>query len=782
MAFRLKHSAAGLGFVLLLFFASGFSALLYQTIWQRMLGFFSGVDVYSVTITVAAFMGGLGCGSLAGGHWADRLSAKRRLLVFAAAEAVIALFALRSKWFYYDLLYQQWHTLSASPVLLPLVLFVSLLVPTFCMGLTLPILAKTFTATIEKASSVVGYLYGVNTLGAAVGALVTPWILLRRFGFGDILAIGAGLNAVCAIGAVFLWWRRRGETASVPPETNVPGSPLSGEASRFPARVWILIYALSGFIALALEIVWFRLLGVLQKSTAFTFPTLLAVYLGGLAAGVMIGVPFAKRTRRPAVTFLALQGGITLYAGGAFALLLHHVSRREFLKPLWTYLGGYEPVNAADMLAAMRAWILGAEIAPALGESARFGLFLYFVLPLFLIAPATLLMGLSFPFLQRLVQDNALLLGRRVGWLQTLNIVGSMLGAMVVGWWLLGWLGSTGTFRLLVILGGGFLILAAWQSTQQRWSRLVGLAVSLVLVGWVASRIPAASRLWAKLHGAAPRAIIAREGASGLAVLKGHQDGFEKEAVWVFTNGIGQSWLPFGGVHSQIGLLAVALHPNPAEVAVIGLGSGDTVYALGGSPHTTEVTCIEIIDGIRSTLTELAPRITYSALDSLLADSRVQWISTDGRAYILRSGKKFDVIEADALRPNSAYSGNLYSWEYFTMLKAHLKPDGLAITWAPTDRVLASFLAVFPHAILVDGIAIGSQQPIATDRAEILARLSHPFTSEHYRRLERDLQPLMTSLLAGHFQRFFEETQRPARRDLNSDLFPKDEYMVPPQL
>ena len=70
------------------------------------------------------------------------------------------------------------------------------------------------------------------------------------------------------------------------------------------------------------------------------------------------------------------------------------------------------------------------------------------------------------------------------------------------------------------------------------------------------------------------------------------------------------------------------------------------------------------------------------------------------------------MIEADALRPNSAYSGNLYSTEYFQMLKAHLKPDGLAVTWAPTDRVLASFLAVFPHVIVVDGIAIGSQQPL----------------------------------------------------------------------
>jgi spermidine synthase len=781
MAFRPTRSGATLAFVLLLFFASGFAALLYQTIWQRMLGFFSGVDVYSVTITVAAFMAGLGCGSLAGGHLADRLSSKNRLLAFGIAEGIITLFALGSKWLYYDLLYLNWSALGNSPLLLPVVLFVSLLIPTFCMGMTLPILAKTFTARIEAASAIIGYLYGVNTLGAAVGALATPWILLRHFGFAQILQIGAALNAICAVGALVLWWWVSRDSAPAPAEATKPQKRPTAEASRFSVRVWMLIYALSGFIALALEIVWFRLLGVLQKSTAFTFPTLLAVYLGGLAAGVIIGVPLARRIRRPAVAFLALQSGITLYAGAAFALLLHHVSRRAFLKPLWTYLGGYEPINAADLSTVIPAWLSGAEIAPALAETARFGLLLYFVLPFVLIAPATLLMGLSFPVLQKLVQDNPVLLGRRVGWLQTLNIAGSMLGAVIIGWLLLGWLGSSGTFKLLVVLGGIFLCLAAWQITHQRWSRLASIVISILLVGWIASRIPSSPRLWAKLHGAVPRAIIAREGPSGLVAFKGHQDGFEKDVVWVFTNGLGQSWLPYGSVHTQIGLLAVALHPKPTDVAVIGLGSGDTVYALGGSPHTTVLTCIEIIERNRDGLKDLATRIRYPALDALLTDSRIKWVFTDGRAYILRSGGQFDVIEADALRPNSAYSGNLYSTEYFEMLKAKLRPDGLAVTWAPTDRVLSSFLAVFPYAILVDGIAIGSQQPITAEPAEILGRMTDPFTSEYYRRIEGDLRPLLANLLAGKYRRFSPETERPALRDLNSDLFPKDEYMIPPQ-
>ena len=781
MAFRVKRSGGLLAFVLLLFFGSGFAALLYQTIWQRMLGFFSGVDVYSVTITVAAFMAGLGCGSLAGGYLADRLSSRNRILTFGIAEAIITFFALGSKWLYYDLLYVRWSALADSPFLLPVVLFVSLLIPTSCMGVTLPILAKAFTAKIEAASTVVGYLYGVNTLGAAVGALVTPWILLRQFTFPEILQIGAALNAICALSAVLVWWWSSPEREQAPPRVADSDLKPPLEESRFSVRVWMIIYGLSGFIALSLEIVWFRLLGVLQKSTSFTFPTLLAVYLGGLALGVIIGVPFAKRIRRPAAIFLALQSGVTLYAAIVFTLLLRHVDRQASLQPLWIYLGGYEPVNAADLLSAIPAWFSGAPMTPALTESARFILLLYFILPFALIAPSTLLMGVSFPVLQKLVQDNPALLGRRVGWLQAVNIAGSMLGALLVGWCLLRWLGSSGTLKLLVLLGGVFLCLIAWHVPRRSWVRLVSIALAICLVSWIAAAVPSSNKLWAKLHGARPRAIIARESASGLAVLKGNPDGFDKSTVWVFSNGMGQSWLPYGGVHTQIGMFAVLLHPRPEEVAVIGLGSGDTVYALGGSPHTRSLTCIEIVEPAYESLKELAARVPYSPLHALLEDSRIQWVFTDGRAYILRSGKQFDVIEADALRPNSAYSGNLYSWEYFQTLKAHLKPGGFAVTWVPTSRVLVSFLQVFSHVIVVDGIALGSEQPILVEPDAILRRLADPFTAEYYGRVGGDLQPLIRNLVAGEFRRFSPETERPATGDLNSDLFPRDEYMVPPQ-
>src|SRR6185436_17857559 len=114
-----------------------------------------------------------------------------------------------------------------------------------------------------------------------------------------------------------------------------------------------------------------------------------------------------------------------------------------------------------------------------------------------------------------------------------------------------------------VLLGGIFLCITAGHALRRKWVRLVGLGVSISLVSWIAAAVPRSQELWAKLHGATPGAIIANEGASGLAVLKGNPDGFEKDLVWVFSNGIGQSWLPYGGVHTQIGLFAILLHPDP---------------------------------------------------------------------------------------------------------------------------------------------------------------------------------------------------------------------------
>src|SRR4030095_5526223 len=162
--------------------------------------------------------------------------------------------------------------------------------------------------------------------------------------------------------------------------------------------------------------------------------------------------------------------------------------------------------------------------------------------------------------------------------------------------------------------------------------------------------------------------------------------------------------------------LPALLHPAPKTAAVIGLGSGDTVHAVAGRREIERITCVEIIRGELETLTGLRMRFPHCGLGGLLGERRVEQVFGDGRIH-LRRGAHYDIIEADALRPSSAYSGTLYSDTYFTLLRDHLAPNGLAATWAPTQRVYNTFIRAFPYVVAMPGILIGRHEPIATDHS-----------------------------------------------------------------
>jgi spermidine synthase len=779
-----RDASSSVLIVFLLFFLSGFAALLYQVIWQRMLAIFSGIDVYSVTIIVAAFMAGLGTGSLAGGYVADRVSDRRRLLLFALSELAVASFALVSKWVFYDLLYLRLHDVAESPGRLAVVLFIALLWPTFFMGMSLPLLSRSLTRNIRAAAGTVGALYGLNTLGAAVGAFSTAWFVSRAVGFETSIQIGAAMNLVCAVGVLILipsLIEKTGETVAPFGEpTSAPSGTTRAAPQLFSFSTWMVIYALSGFIALSLEIVWFRVLGVLTKPSAFTFANLLALFLVGLAAGTLIGVRKAPHSARPGSVFLLLQAGVPIYAGVSLAILVFGLGAFRVPEGLWTYLGGKEPLDVLGALSAISVMWSGTGQAGPEGSAliARF-VGLYLIVPSVLIVPATLMMGVSFPFLQKAVQTDRWVLGSRVGYLQTANIVGSMLGAMLTGWVLLGFLGTPGTLRVLILLGLIFLVL--WCRTElARWSRpRRRVAYALVASVSVAcfSFVPRAQVLWAGLHGSDLEGIIFEEDASGLSVLKSSPEGFDRGAL-VFVNGIGESWIPFGGLHTLLGAIPILLHPDPVDVAVIGLGSGDTLFALGARGETERIVCYELLGAQRRTLEVLQLEAPYGGLTSILGDPRIRYQVADGRAAIMRSDSRYDLIEADALRPNSAYAGNLYSYEYFELLRRRLEPGGFAVTWSPTLRVTRTFTKVFSHVLYLGPILIGSNEPIAYDFPTLLERARNPLVQAYYERAGVDIVSLISGLQGLEVRVADPQLDRSMLTDINSDLFPKDEFLV----
>jgi spermidine synthase len=766
----------------IIFFASGFAALVYQIVWQRLLVIFSGSDVHSATVIVAAFMAGLGCGNMAGAQLADRSSRRANLACFAVAELAIAAFGFFSADLYYGVLYERFGEVPLSAETRGAMLFVSLLWPTFFMGVSLPLLARALTTEIGHAARVTGRLYACNTAGAAAGAFASTWVLLPSYGLERSLQISAVVNVLAAAGVLPLLSQTRsrpanafdGPPVSTPSPRVIVEDAAASPPDRFPVPfvVWATIYAMSGFLALSLEIVWFRLLGVMLKSTAATFGTLLAIYLTGIGLGAALGTLLLGRTRRPAHTFLAMQATAGIYAGLGVTVLLALVDDWQHLAWLSSYFGSYEPIDARAAVRQLGAVFLGTADLPG-----RF-LALYVGLPTLLILPPTVLMGASFPLLLKAVQTDLARLGRRVGGLLTANIAGSALGSVVTGWTSLGWLGSSGTLKMLVAASALFplcgLVLSSGRPHRRR-ARMYGALI--VASAGLFAIMPDGPSLWARFHGSTPAFVYVGEDGSGTSVLRtvpGRDAG-----VVVFANGVGQSWIPYGGIHTVLGALPAFIHPQPRTAAVIGLGSGDTLFGMAGRPDLERITCVEIIRPQLETLTRLLERWRYPGLLAVLSDPRIEHVYGDGRLHVKQARREYDIIEADALRPTSAYAGLLYSDTYFELIRDRLKPGGLAVTWSPTVRVHNTFVAVFPHVLSYGDIVLGSNEPIAFDAAAIRRRLADPRVQAHYNSAVVDIVPLLRPYLDREPRVFGPAHDRSDLVDINTDLFPKDEFSVP---
>ena len=744
---------------------SGFAALTYQIVWQRLLVLPMGADVYSTTIVVGVFMAGLGLGSLAGGRIADRLAPSRCILVFIGAELAVGLFGVFSDAVLYDWLYLRAGRASIGSGALAAIVFAVLLWPTFWMGVSLPVLGRAIAGGLQGAAARVGLLYGLNTIGAATGAFVTTWVLFPRLGLAGSVHFAAALNVLAAVAATPLLRLINGPREAV--EDSTRAAPAVRHHEAWPFAIWAALYGLAGFQALSLEVVWFRLLGVMVKSSAFTFGTLLTIYLLGLGVGAAAGSAALPRISRPGRAFLLLQAFVGLYAGASLLALVSWLPRSPALATLWSYLAGYEPLDAASAFAT----IWSSDFTAAHAQFLR----LYVWLPLALVGPPTLAMGASFPMLQRVAIVDPRRVGRRIAAVLLSNIAGSTAGAILTGWLALTYLGSSGTLQLMAALGGIYLALAfVCEPPVPR--RRVAMAIGAIAIGMVlTSRMPGSRRLWASVHGTTPLRIETGEDATGLSVIKTDPAASTRRTV-VFVNGIGQSWIPYGDIHTVLGALPAFIHPDPKTAVVIGLGSGDTVYAVAGRPGITRLTCVEIIAPQLATLRQFSTHTPYPPLLTLLSDPRIEHIAGDGRAYVMRSRQQFDLIEADALRPASAYSGNLYSAGYFRLLQSQLTPGGLAVTWGPTPRVHDTFASVFPHVISFGDILVGSRTPIAFDADAIRARVRQPAVLDHFWRAGIDIDALLAPYLqnprpiAG---------PREALADLNEDLFPRDEFTLP---
>jgi spermidine synthase len=296
-----------------IFFISGFTALLYQVVWQRMLGLFSGSDVRSASIVVASYLAGLGLGSLLGGILSDRISNRQIVRIYGFCNLGIAVFAVFSRFLFYDLLFLQLRYLSRSPVSTLIIAFISLLIPTMLMGLSLPLLSKAIGRSANQAAVRIGWLYGVNTLGSGLGSLVSGWYIIGNVGYEGTLYLGAVLNALVGIVAL--------SSANGFDRDFKNSETITMARSQQPIRTWCVFVFLSGFAAIAWEIMWFRVLDVALQSNAYTYAHLLAFILIGNALGSMLGAKAIRYIRKPKQVFLTIQGAVAAYSAIAIWLV-----------------------------------------------------------------------------------------------------------------------------------------------------------------------------------------------------------------------------------------------------------------------------------------------------------------------------------------------------------------------------------------------------------------------------------------------------------------------------
>jgi spermidine synthase len=722
------------------FFLSGAAALVYQVVWQRLLALHTGVGITSIALIVAAFMAGLGFGSEIGGVLSARVSPAVALRLFALIELAVGVLAAFSCSFYYEWLARHASFLYASTSGMAAAHFFALLVPTGLMGMSLPFLVRAMVADTEAASRTIGTLYGVNVLGASLGALLAPWVLVRFYGMEGAVRWGVAANLLAAVAALLA-----GHRGSAPAATHE--APVDKTPGGRSLALWAALYALSGFCALSLEILWFRLTDVSLKSTAFTFGTVLCLYLLGLGAGSLVGGRISSRFDAPLRVFLDAQCLLLLYSALAVAFLVWLPPTT----PLYRWFFAYW--KSGDF------YQLGAD------WNAASLLRLYLLLPAFLFGLPTVLMGISFAALQRAVQDDPRTSGRKVGFLQAANIAGCVAGSLAAGLLFLDRFGTTGTLRVLLLAGLVFAGVRGWR---------VGVGKSLVWAGALllaAAALPAPDALWRKLHGIAaePRpSFIGEDSTAVSAVLP-----LEASHWRVTVNGLPHSWIPFEGIHTLLGAVPAVIHPAPAEVAVIGLGSGETASALASRKETRELVVFEIAAAQPRLLRAVAGIARLPDLERFLRDERVRIVIADGRNALLRSDRRYDLIQVDALYRTSAMSGNLYSVEFFRLCASRLKPGGILCSQTPTRRAALSFAAGVPHAIDFGNIMVGSNEPLPIDVPAWQVRLYAP-----------DVLAWFGPEVAEGILERLREARPPwgnpaSRRGLNLDLFPRDEFSTP---
>ncbi len=651
----------------LLFFLTGAAALVYESVWIRLLARLIGSDAGGLAVVLAVFMGGMGLGAALCGRLAGRSSHPVRL--FAGLEVGLGIWAALTPF----MLNLAGPVESGALRMLLCVLFLA--PPTLAMGATFPLMGRLVIRAEDSAASDVSGFYGANTLGAAVGALLGPLLFMPYLGLSGALIAAAGLDVVAAAGA--LHWLR---------------SKPAGEQRTRPAPMISPVLGatfLLGFAGLGLEVVLARLLVSVTGSSVYAYAIVLFVFLVG------IGLGSRQLAGEPGKGGLIANGRTLALA----ALALPALSIAGLLALRWQ-LGEHDLFGALTNrspagVGIVRLWTMHALFAG------------------FALLPPALALGAALPSAVAALCASAPQATREscLARVYAFNTAGALCGSLVAAFVLLPMVGPRlGLLALFACAWVAGLLAATPQPRRSLVSLVAACALGFLLFP-VGSHSAEVDTLYLAYD--AHATVTVEESADGAGRVRSLRVNGKVVATTAAVD---------LRLQRMLAHVPGLLHGEVERALVIGLGTGMTAGALLDLPSLEQLDVFEISAAMPG-----AARVFAEWNGAVVDDPRSTLTIADGRHALIVSQQRWDLITSDPIHPWTRGSSDLYALEHFQSMAAHLAPGGVASQWLPlyqlseldVKTVIATWEAAFEHTsawlTAYDLALVGSNEPLASD-------------------------------------------------------------------